>query len=178
MTMSLNTSNLRFDGQGRVKLSSSSVTSGKTLLDTRLFPSAYSCSFTGSGKVGADDVDVYRHLYRDIAEGRGSIKPSSLVRRGDDEHLFEGGDAVADAVQGDHAQGAHALADGDLAHLAGVGAGDDQLANFIGDGHGFDDGQSAGITGILATFAAAPAIERHAVHDARIDVQVIEHFGG
>ena len=56
MTMSLNTSNLRFEGQGRVKLNSASVTAGKTLVDSRLLPSGYSCSLTGSGKVGANDA--------------------------------------------------------------------------------------------------------------------------
>ena len=34
-------------------------------------------------------------------------------------------------------------------------------------GHGFDDRQTAGVTGIFAALAAAAAIERHAVEDAR-----------
>ena len=51
----------------------------------------------------------------------------------DHEHLFESRDAFAHAVQRDHAEGAHALADGDLAHFAGIGARDDQFADFVGD---------------------------------------------
>src|SRR5581483_3733051 len=85
------------------------------------------------------------------------------MRGGEDEHLFEGGDAVADAVQGHHAQGAHALADGDLAHLAGIGAGDDELANFIAHGHGLDDGETAGVAGVFASFTTASTMERDAV---------------
>jgi len=56
MSISLNTSNLRFEGQGRGKLTSASVTSGKTVLDPRLYPSGYSCSLIGSGKVGSNDA--------------------------------------------------------------------------------------------------------------------------
>ena len=70
----------------------------------------------------------------------------------------------------------HALLDGELADFLRAGALDDQFADFIGHGHGFDDGQAAGVAGILAALAAAPAIERGAVEIVRINAQVLEHF--
>src|ERR1700722_16348027 len=99
-----------------------------------------------------------------------------LVRRSEDEDLLEGGHAVADTVERGHAEGAHALADGDLAHFAGVGAGNDELADFVADGHGFDDGKTAGVTGTLATFAAATAVKGVALEEARVDVEVRIHL--
>ena len=46
----------------------------------------------------------------------GNSEPRS-VQRGDQQHLLQGGDAVAGAVEAHHAEGAHALADGDLGHF-------------------------------------------------------------
>ena len=62
------------------------------------------------------------------------------VRGRQEEHMFQRGEAIAHAVQRRHAKRSHALANGDFAHLARIGAGDDQLADFVADGHGFDDG--------------------------------------
>src|SRR5882724_2269068 len=98
------------------------------------------------------------------------------MRRGEQHDLFEGGNALSDTVKGGHAEGAHALADGDLAHLAGVGAGDNELADFVGNGHGLDDGQTSGVTRIFAALAAATAIQSDAFKNARINIQVRVHF--
>src|SRR6476660_4484141 len=98
------------------------------------------------------------------------------MRGGQNEHLFQGGEAFAHAVQGYHAQGPHALANGDLAHFTSVGAADDQLPDFVGDGHRFNDGEASGVTGILAAIAAAAAIERDAVERARVEAEVLVHL--
>ena len=44
-------------------------------------------------------------------------------------------------------------------------------------GHGLDDGQAAGVAGILAAIAAAAAVEGGAVEDAGVDVEVLVHLG-
>ncbi len=80
------------------------------------------------------------------------------MRRGDQKHLFQRRDALARAVESHHAERAHSLADGHLAQLARVGAGNDEFADLVGDGHGFNDGHAAGVTGIFATVAAAAAV--------------------
>jgi len=71
---------------------------------------------------------------------------ATLEGGGGDEDLFEGGNTVAGAVEGHHAERSHALIDGELAHLARAGAGNDQFAYLVADGHDFDDGHTAGIT--------------------------------
>src|SRR6185369_2351614 len=91
------------------------------------------------------------------------------MRRGDDEHLFHGRDAVAGAVEADHAEGFHALVDGDLAHFARAGAGDDELADLVVDVHGLDDGHAPGVTGIFAAVATAAAIKLHAAEGSGLD---------
>src|SRR5262249_17742555 len=96
---------------------------------------------------------------------------------GKDEDLLERRDALAHAVKGAHGQSAHALANGDFGELACVGASNDQFAKLIGHAHGFDNGEAASITGVFATFAATSAVERHAIKDTRIDVEVGVHFG-
>src|ERR1039457_1644240 len=86
-----------------------------------------------------------------------SINPTiqfCLERRGGDENLFKRGDAIAGAVEGDHAEGSHSLIDGELAHFAGTGAGDDEFADLVADGHDFDYGQATGIAGIFAAVTA------------------------
>ncbi len=93
-----------------------------------------------------------------------------------DEDLFQGGNAFAGAVEADHAERFHSLVDGDLAHFARAGAGDDEFADLVGDGHGFDDGHAAGVTGIFAAVAAASAVKLHAVEHGGINAQVLEHF--
>src|SRR5882724_6438386 len=95
---------------------------------------------------------------------------------GQHEHLFECGNAVAHAVEGYHAQCFHALTDVDFAQFAGVGAADDELADFIGHSHRFDDGETAGIARIFAAVAAASAIEGHALEHGRVDIQILEHL--
>ena len=100
-----------------------------------------------------------------------------LVCRSHDQHLFQRRDAIPRAVQGYHAQRPHPLANGNFAHLAGIGAGDDQLTDFIRDRHCFDNGHAAGIPGIFAAIAPAPAIEGDAIEDARVDIQVMERLG-
>src|ERR1051326_6770710 len=57
LAVSLNATNapkLTFQTQGQARITSSSVTAGKTLVDSRAFPSSYSAAVTGSGKVGMD----------------------------------------------------------------------------------------------------------------------------
>src|SRR5215831_3155413 len=86
-----------------------------------------------------------------------------LMTRSEDEDLLEGGDTFAGSLKCYHAASVHSLADGDFAHLAAVVPGDDEFANFIAHGHGFDDRHTAGIAGVFATFAATAAIEGDAV---------------
>jgi len=100
-----------------------------------------------------------------------------VVRR-EDQDLFQRRNAFADPVECHHAQRAHPLTDSDLGQLARVGACNYQFAEFIADGHGLDDGEPPGITGILAAFAAASAIECDSIEDAGIDVEVLVHLGG
>src|SRR6184192_2952499 len=97
----------------------------------------------------------------------------NLMRRGDDQNLLERGNAIANAVERHHAQGPHSLANGHLSHLASIGAGNNQLANFIGDSHRLDNRKTARVAGVLATIAAAATIERHPIHDARVDGEVL-----
>src|SRR5262245_49829489 len=85
-----------------------------------------------SEQAGNPKFEEIRRSCRETAAG--------LVGGGDDEDLFERGNTLADAVQRDHSERAHALADGNLSEFATVRAGDDQLAELIADGHGFDDG--------------------------------------
>src|ERR1035437_6117183 len=102
--------------------------------------------------------------------------PVLLMGRRQHEHLFQRGHAIAGTVQRRHAQRPHALANGDLAHLASVGAGDDELADLIRYGHGLDNGHAPGIAGVLAAVATPPAVQRDAVDDARIDAQILKHL--
>src|SRR5213078_1384305 len=96
------------------------------------------------------------------------------VRGRQEEHLFQRGEAIPHAVQGRHAKRAHTVADSDFAHLTRVGAGNDELADFVADGHRFDDGHPAGVTGILAPLTAAAAIQDDAVENAWVNVQILE----
>ena len=63
----------------------------------------------------------------------------------------------------DHAEGSHSLVDGELGHFARAGAGDDEFADLVADGHGLDDGHAPGVAGIFAAVAAAAAEKLHAV---------------
>jgi len=56
MSVSVTTSNLSFQTQGQVKLSESSITSGRTIVDSRAFPTTYNASITGSGTVGTNSA--------------------------------------------------------------------------------------------------------------------------
>lgn len=98
------------------------------------------------------------------------------MRGGHDEDLFQSGNTLACAVKRDRAQRAHSLTDGDLAEFAGVGAGDDELADLIANGHGFDDGHASGVTGIFATLTAASAKKLHAAERGGINAEVFKHF--
>ena len=91
--------------------------------------------------------------------------------------MLQRGDSVAGAVQRDHPQGPHALPNGDFTQLAGVGASDDQFADFVADRHRFNDREAPGITGVFAPLAAAPPVESHTIEDARVDIQVLIHLG-
>jgi hypothetical protein len=51
-----NAANLVFQVQGQAKISLSSVTAGKTLVDARAFPASYSIAVTGSGTVGTNSA--------------------------------------------------------------------------------------------------------------------------
>src|SRR5207248_2838113 len=91
---------------------------------------------------------------------------------------FERRDAFTGAVQSDHSQGTHSLADGHFAHLSRVRPGNNEFANFIRNGHRLDNGEAPRVTGILAAVAATPTIERHPIKNARINIEVLVHFGG
>src|SRR5512140_2475316 len=75
-----------------------------------------------------------------------STPPIYLMCGSEQQNLLEGRNAVTRPVQADHAQSPHTLADRDLAQVARRGAGDDELADFVRDGHGFDDGEAARVT--------------------------------
>src|SRR5690348_15560352 len=94
----------------------------------------------------------------------------------DHERLLKGGDAFLDFVEGGHAEVAHTLAGGDFSDFHGAAAGDDDLANFVGDGHGFDDGASAGVTGVVTAFASAAAIKGDSIEVTRRNAQIAEHL--
>jgi len=99
------------------------------------------------------------------------------VGGGKQQDLLKRGAAIARTVNGHHAERSHALGDGDLAHFTRAGAGDDEFADFVADSHGLDDSHTARITGILTAVAAASAIKRDTVQDARVNVQVLIHLG-
>src|SRR5205823_5407873 len=67
---------------------------------------------------------------------------------------------------------------GRLAIIEAMTISDDQFADFVGDGHGFDDGESASIAGVFTAIAAAAAIERGSVHDTGINAKILVHFDG
>src|SRR5258707_13366860 len=92
------------------------------------------------------------------------------------QDLLERRDALAHPIQSHHPQRAHALSDRDLAHLTGVCAGNNHLAQFIRDGHGFNNRQTARITGILATVTTAASKESHPIEDARVNRKVLVHL--
>src|SRR4029077_1907688 len=85
-------------------------------------------------------------------------------------------DALPHPVEGGHAQGSHALPYRDLAQLPGVGARDDELADFIRDRHRFNNSHAPGVAGVLAAVATATAKESNAVEEARVNVQVLKHL--
>ena len=100
------------------------------------------------------------------------------MRGSNEKDLFERGNSFARPVKADHAERFHSLIDGDLAHLARAGAGDDEFPDLVADGHGFDDGHASGVTGIFATLAAASAVKLYAVEQCGFNAQVLEHFVG
>jgi hypothetical protein len=57
-----------------------------------------------------------------------------------------------------------------------AGAANDELADFVGNSHGFDDGKTASVAGIFAALATTSSIQRYAIHDARIYAQIRIHF--
>ena len=86
----------------------------------------------------------------------------ALVRRRDNQRLFQRGETFLHAVKRDHAERMHSLADGDFADFARVGARNDELADGIRHGHGLDDGHTARVSGIFAAIATAPAVKLNA----------------
>ena len=56
MSVSITTSNLSFQTQGQVKLNESSITSGRTIVDPRAFPTTYNSTITGPGTVGTNSA--------------------------------------------------------------------------------------------------------------------------
>jgi hypothetical protein len=98
---------------------------------------------------GADDDNPFNRKNKN--DGSDSFPEAQA------KNLLERGNPVAGAVERHHAQRAHPLIDGELAHFARAGAGDDEFADLVGDGHRLDDGHTAGVAGIFATIAAASA---------------------
>src|SRR6266581_2751878 len=79
------------------------------------------------------------------------------VAGGDDQRLFERGDAFADFFERDHTERFHAQRDGYLADLVGAGPLNDEPTDVVGHAHGFNDGQASGVAGVLAPIATATA---------------------
>src|SRR6266498_17960 len=103
------------------------------------------------------------------------IRIARSVAGGNDHRLFQRGQTVTHFVEGGVAQRFHPLAGGDFPDLHGAGPSDDRFADLVGNRHGLDDGQSAGITGVIATLAPPAAVEGDAVEEVRCDVQVGVH---
>src|SRR5436190_12243337 len=95
------------------------------------------------------------------AEPSAAMTAADIRRRsvagGDDQRLFERGDAFADFFERDHAERFHSQRDGDLADFVRAGPLNDEPADVVGHAHGFNDGQASGVTGIFAPIATATA---------------------
>src|SRR6185369_40498 len=98
------------------------------------------------------------------------------VSGGHHQHLFERRLSVASPVDADHAKRFHAFFYGDFAHFACAGTADHQFTNGIAHGHGFNDGETSGVTRTFAAVTTPAAEQLDALECFRVNVQVFEHL--